>query len=110
MYIEKEEVFAKELCVIIIDLMLSFFLGEACGQGSLAHLRDLLELKNISCSCYNIYGDLNDESQTESLSVCASHIVNATQQGQFSGLSVMAIFSVIKYLLFLSMCFMLSFV
>ena len=56
-------------------------IGEACGEGTLIVLQDQLEAKHFQYSCYNIYGDLNDESQLEDLSLCASHIVNATQKG-----------------------------
>ena len=62
-------------------MIIMLFIGEACGQGSLITLQNLLESKQFTYSCYNIYGDLNDVSQMNSLVLCTSHIVNATQQG-----------------------------
>ena len=56
-------------------------IGEACGEGTLIELQDLLQSKKFEYSCYNIYGDLNDEKQSTYLSMCASHVVRAIQKG-----------------------------
>ena len=59
-------------------------LGEACGQGSLIELENLVKAKRLKYSCYNIYGDLNDPNQKNYLIDCATKIITAIKKGKLS--------------------------
>jgi len=57
--------------------------GESCGEGTLVTLKNTLNDKNLEYTCYNVFGDLMDESQTQDLSIWSSKIITAEQEGNF---------------------------
>ena len=63
---------------------MSCYTGESCGEGTLATLKNKVNERNFAYSCYDIFGDLNDESMLQTISVCASKIITAVQQGTYS--------------------------
>lgn len=63
--------------VLLIDLYTCA--GESCGEGTLDTLKNMVTERNLAYSCYDVFGD--PSSQAEDLSVCASKIITAVQQG-----------------------------
>ena len=56
--------------------------GESCGSGqTLADLRHRVSEQKLKYSCYDVFGDPKNRSQWKDLSICASRIVIAEQQG-----------------------------
>lgn len=55
--------------------------GESCGKGTLVTLQERIMAQNLNFSCYNIFGNPTVTSQVDKLSVCASRIITATQNG-----------------------------
>ena len=55
--------------------------GESCGMGSLVTLQERIVERNLKFSCYDIFGNPTMTSQVEQLSLCASKIITATQNG-----------------------------
>ena len=56
-------------------------IGESCGTGTLMTLQGMVRERNLSYSCYDVFGDLDDNSKVQELSACASRIIVAEQQG-----------------------------
>ena len=55
--------------------------GESCGKGTLVTLQERILDRNLKFSCYDIFGNPTVTSQVASLSVCASKIITAKQNG-----------------------------
>ena len=55
--------------------------GESCGNGTLMALQKRIVEQNLKFSCYDIFGNPTMTSQVEQLSLCASKIITATQNG-----------------------------
>jgi len=47
--------------------------------------------ENVTSTCYNIYGDINDPSQLSGLTECAVDIISNVQQGDLYALHVYSI-------------------
>ena len=56
--------------------------GEACGEGSLVTLDEILDMRGFNHSCYNVYGD--PMTEPSALSNCTLHIIAAIQQGRWA--------------------------
>ena len=54
--------------------------GEACGEGSLVTLDEILDMRGFNHRCYNVYG--NPMTEPSALSNCTLHIIAAIQQGR----------------------------
>ena len=55
--------------------------GESCGKGTLVTLQKRISDQNLKFSCYDVFGNPTVTSQVEELSVCASKIITAKQNG-----------------------------
>jgi hypothetical protein len=58
--------------------------GESCGTGTVVTLQERIMARNLTFSCYDIFGNPTMTSQVEELSVCASKIITAKQNGMLS--------------------------
>ena len=68
----------------VVVMVVTDSTGESCGKGTVATLENRIRARNLDFSCYDIFGDPTITSQVEELSVCASKIITATQNGMFS--------------------------
>ena len=55
--------------------------GESCGNGTLVTLQERILARNLKFSCYDVFGNPTVTSQVDALSVCASKIITAKQNG-----------------------------
>ena len=62
-------------------MLVHIITGEACGKGTLNDLQDILENKSFQYTCYNVYGDVNNDNHS-ALTDCLSHIIRAAQEGK----------------------------
>ncbi len=72
------------------------FIGEACGEGSLIELKNVLLAKQFQYSCYDIYGDLSDPDQKNDLIQSAVQIILAIKNGK-SFVSLICFFLLLSY-------------
>ena len=71
--------------------------GESCGEGSIETLQSRISDNNLEYSCYDVFGDPTDQSQWQDLSVCASKIITAVQQGTTLSLSTQTLYIILLY-------------
>ena len=65
--------------IVVLDVH-EMQVGEACGEGSLVTLDEILDMRGFNHSCYNVYGD--PMTEPSALSNCTLLIIAAIQQGR----------------------------
>ena len=58
-------------------------LGEACGEGSLVMLDEVLDMRGFGHRCYNVYGNpMGNMTEVSALGDCILDIIAAIQMGK----------------------------
>ena len=60
---------------------MTYHAGESCGEGTLITLKEEINARSLSYSCYDVFGDPTNQTQVQDLSICTSKIITAVQQG-----------------------------